>query len=161
MSFNNWYDNDVKKYYFLLIIVLVIAMIVVAILSINRKNQSKNKETISINNHQFEVELATTQAQREYGLMNRSHLDETSGMLFVFSSSGIYPFWMKNTKIPLDIIWFSNNKIVDMTTLQPATDNNIPEYSPRVPANLVLEINAGLAQKYGFKIGDELTQKTP
>jgi len=86
--------------------------------------------------------------------MNRSHLDANSGMLFVFPKSDIQTFWMKDTLIPLDIVWLNNNRIVEMTTLQIPNGDTIPEYTPKNKANYVLELNAGEIIKNDFKVGD-------
>ena len=103
--------------------------------------------------------------------MNRTNLLEYKGMLFVFDFEGIYGVWMKDTLIPLDIIWLAPSlgsrarlesevegmyRIVDMTTLQPQTFNNIPQYTPKSPAEYVLEVNENFTMKNGIKIGDEI-----
>lgn len=107
-------------------------------------------------NKKFNVEVAKTNATREYGLMNRTSLDVDAGMLFIYSDSDIRSFWMKNTLIPLDILWINDDRIVEMATLQPETPQNTPTYTPKNKANYVLELNAGTAKKYNFKIGDEV-----
>ena len=118
--------------------------------------------TVTINGHNFMVEVATTAFQREKGLSNRDSLSANTGMLFIFPKADIYPFWMKETKIPLDIIYIDNDpstgsgqgKIVEITTLNPPIDNNIPQYTPKNKADKVLEINANESALGGFKIGD-------
>lgn len=89
------------------------------------------------------VELAVTESQREIGLMNRSSLDEKAGMLFIFETTGKYPFWMKNTLIPLDIIWMDDEyKIVSVQTAQPCTVDPCRIYDPLTQSRYVLELNA-------------------
>ncbi|OGZ78582.1 MAG: hypothetical protein A2358_01760 [Candidatus Staskawiczbacteria bacterium RIFOXYB1_FULL_37_44] len=110
----------------------------------------------------FFVELAKTNAEREKGLMYRKELNKNSGMLFVFDKEGVYPFWMQNTLISLDIIWInSNNKIVFIAeNAQPCKGLICSQIKPGVKAKYVLEINAGLANNFNIKIGD-LVQITP
>ncbi len=136
-----------KKVLPAILIVLVIIGLVILL--------KPKKTEVVINNQTFEVEIAKTEAERAYGLMNRDHLDHNKGMLFVFDKPDFYIFWMKNTKIPLDIIWIQDNRIVDIATLQPQTANNIPQYQPKQKANLVLELNANS----DFKIGDKVEIK--
>lgn len=80
-------------------------------------------------------------------------------MLFIFDSSGDYPFWMKNTLIPLDIIWISKDKkVVDIKeNAKPCRSEMCETYSPKSDAKYVLEINGGLANKYKIKVGDALS----
>ena len=106
----------------------------------------------------FQVELAQTPEQREYGLMNRSYLDANAGMLFIFDKQGIYPFWMKNTLIPLDIIWIDNSgKVVFIKeNAQPCTNFLCPNIIPTSSAKYVLELNAGICNETGIKLGDQL-----
>lgn len=89
--------------------------------------------------------------------MFRKELSPDQGMFFVFEREGVYPFWMKNTLIPLDIIWLDKNlKIVFIKEgAQPCQTKDCPLFTPSQPAAFVLEINAGLAQKMGLKAGDQ------
>jgi len=129
----------------------------------------KPTPTAIIGGKTINVELAKTPEDLQKGLMNRNFLAPNSGMLFIFPHSDIWPFWMKNTLIPLDIIWLAPSKvegiktIVDMTTLNPPTDinsnTNIPEYSPKSPANYILEVNAGFIKENNLKIGDKVEIK--
>ncbi len=114
--------------------------------------------SVCIKENCFNVEVATTQVQREKGLIYRKELGKDNGMLFVFDKEGNYPFWMKNTLIPLDIIWAdSNSKVVFIASnVQPCKSLICPSVNPGVGAKYVLEINAGLCEEIGLKLGDEL-----
>lgn len=152
--------------YFVGIVITVILVMLGATFLIQNKNRSSS---VTIKDKTFEVELARTDAERIKGLAGRSALDADSGMLFIFGKSDIHSFWMKDTFIPLDIIWINDNKIVEITTLYPAgqsplggaasPNEKIPQYKPTQKANYVLEINAGLSQKYGFRVGDKVRIK--
>ena len=106
----------------------------------------------------FFVELAKTNAEKEKGLMYRKELDRDKGMLFIYEKEGVYPFWMKNTLIPLDIIWINENKEVVFIAqnVQPCKSLLCPSVVPIAKAKYVLEINAGLCQEIGLKVGDQL-----
>ena len=111
----------------------------------------------------FEVELVKTESQREKGLMGRENMDSGKGMLFVFDKEGIYPFWMKNTLIPLDMIWIkegpsagSGQVVFIAQNVQPCKILICSSVVPNVKAKYVLEINAGICKKIGLGIGDEL-----
>jgi len=98
------------------------------------------------------VELALTGPQRERGLMFRNHLDPDTGMLFLFPSSAPLTFWMKNTLIPLDMIFIdSQRRIVGIV------ENAAPETetgrSVEGESQYVLEIGGGLSQKWGISAG--------
>jgi len=104
----------------------------------------------------FTVELAVTPEERAKGLMNRERLDADRGMLFVFEKEDNYPFWMKNTKIPLDIIWMDENKEVVYVSrdTQPCTKDPCPLINPGKNARYVLEVSAGTADLLGLREGD-------
>jgi uncharacterized membrane protein (UPF0127 family) len=106
----------------------------------------------------FSVELAKTKQQRDYGLMNRKELSKDFGMLFIFDKEGIYPFWMKNTLIPLDIIWISENSEVVYIAQNVQSCRNLicPSVVPIAKAKYVLEINAGVCREIDLKVGDKL-----
>jgi len=112
--------------------------------------------SVCFGNNCFQVEIAKTEAQREKGLMNVNVLDKNKGMLFVFDREGIYPFWMKNTLIPLDIIWIdSRGKIVFIgQNVQPCKSLICPSIVPSAMAKYALEINAGITNDLGIKTGE-------
>jgi uncharacterized protein len=101
------------------------------------------------------VEVADTAASREYGLMYRKHLDEDDGMIFVFKVPEHQTFWMKNTVIPLDMIFAdSTGKIVGVV-------RNAEPFSEAIDAvdgdsQYVLEVNGGFCDRHGVKAGDSL-----
>lgn len=105
------------------------------------------------------VELALTQEQRMQGLMYRTSLPENSGMLFVFDSAQPLSFWMKNTLIPLDVLFLDEKgTIVTIHTMEPCPDEEpqCPSYPSEVPAQYGLELNAGRAKELGLEVGDQL-----
>ena len=106
--------------------------------------------------HCFQIELALTVEEQHKGLMFRESLDPKRGMLFIFQTSDRPGFWMKNTKIPLDILWLNEGlNIVDMALQSPPCQSDpCPIYYPQNLARYVLEVNAGMAQKIGIAIGD-------
>jgi uncharacterized membrane protein (UPF0127 family) len=104
------------------------------------------------------AELAATEADRERGLMFRQELGQDTGMLFVFDEPGPHAFWMKNTLIPLDMLWLDDNgKIVSMAeSAQPCKTAECPTYPSRAASSYVLEVNAGFAKKHHLRVGDTL-----
>jgi uncharacterized membrane protein (UPF0127 family) len=102
--------------------------------------------------------VARTREERTKGLMFRKSLDEDKGMLFIFAKEGIYYIWMKNTLIPLDIIWINKNKeaIFIHENAQPCKVEICPRMASRTKASYVLELNAGTVQKTGLAVGDKL-----
>ncbi|MCX6718495.1 MAG: DUF192 domain-containing protein [Candidatus Staskawiczbacteria bacterium] len=114
--------------------------------------------SVCIKKNCFQVELAKTEAGREAGLMNRKELDKDKGMFFIFDKEGFYPFWMKNTLIPLDIIWIdSNDKVVFIAkNVQPCKSLICTSIYPPAKARYVLEINAGMSKEINLKLGDEI-----
>lgn len=115
---------------------------------------NKNGE-LTVNNITFDIELAETFEEQEKGLMFRKHMDENKGMLFVYDEDNFYSFWMKNTYIPLDIIYINKDKeIVDIK--ENAKPHSLKSLKPYDKCRYILEINGGLSDKYGIKIGDKV-----
>ena len=101
----------------------------------------------------FHVEIAATPEKRERGLMYRRELPPEHGMLFIFPAERVNSFWMKNTPIPLDMIFISRErKIVGIA--HETVPFSLDGRSVSVPSQYVLEINGGLSRRYGFKAGD-------
>ncbi|HEX2309995.1 MAG TPA: DUF192 domain-containing protein [Vicinamibacterales bacterium] len=107
---------------------------------------------------QVRAEIVDTPAAIEQGLMFRESLPPNEGMLFVFEQTGVYPFWMKNTLIPLDIIWLDEDwRIVSMAaSVPPCRADPCPTYPPAGPARYVVEVNAGFTRTHGIARGDRV-----
>jgi uncharacterized protein len=106
--------------------------------------------------HAFSVELATTPAEQERGLMYRKELPEGGGMLFDFQPAQQVSFWMHNTYIPLDMIFIAaDGRIVHIAeNAKPMSDDLIPSVHP---VRAVLEVIAGTVRKFGIASGDRVT----
>lgn len=104
------------------------------------------------------VEIANDDELRAQGLMYRDHLRPGTGMLFFFPEDGVYAFWMKNTRIPLDMVWIDASQRVAHVkyNVPPCVTSSCPSYDPVVPARYVLEVAGGVAQQHGIKAGDQL-----
>lgn len=116
--------------------------------------------TVTLHGKTFSTEFATDDARRAHGLMDRPHMDADHSMLFIFANDEPRAFWMKNTLIPLDILYFDKaRKLVAMQlNAQPCQADPCAIYpSGDLPARYVLELNAGTAAQLGLKLGDELT----
>ena len=138
----------------LLLIVFIMAVIFFKIPSNNREN---NPIMFFSNGKTINLELAKTPQEQQKGLMFREHLDEDSGMLFIFQDEQIRSFWMKNTLIPIDIIFIDkNNIIIDIQTAQPCKKDPCPDYISKSPVKYVLEVNEGYAERNNIKYGDKV-----
>lgn len=118
-------------------------------------------EPVSFPQHSIVIkaEVAENSYQLAKGLMFRESLNENNGMLFIFNNEGNRTFWMKNTKIPLDLIFISKNKkIVDIKeNFLPCSKNSCPSYTSTQPAKYVLEVNAGFVEKNKIQIDEEIS----
>ena len=117
-----------------------------------------NLETISINDVEIKVETADSEIERVKGLMFRENLPEEQGMLFIFKNQETRSFWMKNTFIPLDMIFVDADKtIVDiLENAEPCKTEECPLYTSNAPAMYVIEVNAGFVKKNGIEVGDKV-----
>lgn len=104
------------------------------------------------------VEVADTVEKRRLGLGKRSHLRAGWGMLFIFDVRKRHSFWMKDMHFSIDIIWLDNYRIVHIehAVPPPLLGTSPPLYTPRNPANFVLEIAAGQAKALKLDVGDSL-----
>ena len=134
----------------LIFIVLLIGFIVY--LYFPFKLKTKN---IKIKDQDFSLEIATTPSQLSRGLGGRQSLCPNCGMLFIFPTPQILQFWMKDTLIPLDMIFIdANNKIINIVT---APINNLKIYTSMSPALYCLELNANRASELNLKTGDTIS----
>jgi len=104
----------------------------------------------------FDIEIANNEYEIQTGLMYRNSMKDSQGMLFVFDDARERFFYMKNTKIPLDLIFIGANKniVSFQKNAKPLDENSLPS---NVPAKYVLEINAGLIEKWQIQVGDSLS----
>jgi len=142
-----------KKKKIIQFLIIIVLIFIILSLALNIIQLLGNKPQVCINEKCFQVEIAKTQAEREKGLMFRENLDEDKAMLFIFENSGIYSFWMKNTLLPLDIIWVNENKEV-MFIKENAQPLNETFIIPNQSAIYVLELNAGIVNKFNISIGN-------
>ena len=114
--------------------------------------------TVTLRGHHYSVELATNEAAREHGLMMRSSLAPDHGMLFVFPDTAPRGFWMMNTLIPLDILYFDSGRrlVSAQVDVPPCRADPCPIYPSAGPARYVLEVSAGTARRIGVRDGDVL-----
>jgi uncharacterized membrane protein (UPF0127 family) len=113
---------------------------------------------VELKGQRFDVEIADTEPARERGLMFRESMPADHGMLFLFDDDTVRTFWMKNCRMPLDILYFDDKyKLVSMQERVPACRSEpCPVYPSEGAAKFVLELNAGTADKIGVKPGDAL-----
>ncbi len=108
---------------------------------------------LNIKDQKYKIELAKTSAQKIKGLSKREKLCKNCGMLFIFAFETELPFWMKDTLIPLDIIWLNKDgKVVDIQTATTTSSQKI--YKNKSKAQYVLELNATDSQKLNLNIDD-------
>ncbi len=116
--------------------------------------------SVELKGKHFDVEIAADDASRARGLMFRDSMPDDHGMLFLFERPTVRTFWMKNCRMPLDILYFDEKyKLVSMSQRTPpcrSLGDDCPNYPSSGPAQYVLELNAGVADKLGLKQGDEL-----
>jgi uncharacterized membrane protein (UPF0127 family) len=115
---------------------------------------------VELGGQRYQVELAKDDAERARGLMFRDAMEADHGMLFIHDAQEPQSYWMKNTKIPLDILYFDNDrKLVSQQRDVPpcSLGDACPPYPSNAPARYVLELNAGQAEKLKLQDGAVMT----
>ena len=118
---------------------------------------SYNQKKVCFEKNCFSVKLAVTDEEKISGLMNRPSLEKNEGMLFVYDNEDIRSFWMKNTLIPLDIIWINGNmEIVFIKEDAQPCREECPSITSEKKAKYILEINSGLVKELNIKVGNNV-----
>ena len=141
--------NKLKK----IVIILVLFFCVLSLCLIF--SSGNNFKKIRIKNNEFIVETVENPDKRVKGLSGRKNMCESCGMLFIFPKSGKYGFWMKDMKFNLDIIWINNERITNIAKDVPYDFKET--ITPDISADEVLELNAGVADRFGIEVGDEVS----
>jgi uncharacterized membrane protein (UPF0127 family) len=102
------------------------------------------------------VDVVDTPMLRARGLSGRPALAPEEGMLFLFETAQVQSFWMKDMRFPIDILWIRDGQIVGITPNVPIprVPTELPRYASPVPCDVVLEVRAGAAQRWGLLLGD-------
>ena len=156
-----------KKIFKIIIFETIILVVLLLLLFLPRNEKLKTAEVcfrelalsgLEESKGCFEVEVVDTPLKRQQGLMFREHLNNDKGMLFVFEQEGDYPFWMKNTLIPLDMIWINQNQeiVFIKENAQPCEQVDCPIIEPGQNAKYVLEINGGVVKDINLTLGDKI-----
>jgi hypothetical protein len=115
---------------------------------------------IKINEQYIVADVVNTEEERNKGLSGRETIGLNDGMYFIFDEPGVYGFWMKNMKFPIDIVWIAGGRIIGFNENVPvpvdlnAPDSELASYLPPEPVDRVLELRAGRARLLRASIGD-------
>lgn len=155
MLFRKEKNNELKRWH-----LIVLAIVVVFAIGVRIYNARWPEATVQIGGQTLSVLVADTFQHQMKGLSDRKSLGKYQGMLFVFADSGEHTMVMRDMKFPLDILWLDGTTVVDIApNLAPEAGRSEAEltpYSSRSPANMVLELPAGFALKYGVRVGDSV-----
>jgi uncharacterized membrane protein (UPF0127 family) len=140
------------------------SMVTAAVARASHKALAAGSETFSVFSivilsrtgpHRFRVELAESPSQRMQGLQGRQTLDAKAGMLFLFDTPTVATMWMKNTYIPLDMLFLDSVGNI-AAILENARPMSLQPIRPPEPVEAVLELNAGTVARLGIKLGDRV-----
>jgi uncharacterized membrane protein (UPF0127 family) len=142
---------------------LMLGMVACGAAKVSGQWASPRGEVVFPDKTRVTVEIADTEDKRARGLMFREHMAPTDGMIFLFDEPGNYPFWMKNTLIPLDMIWLDKSaRIVDIAhSVPPCKADPCPSYDHKGQASYVIEVVSGFANDHKLKPGDEVKLNLP
>lgn len=144
----------VRRIYFLQILLLAL---LTAITSVVNAETGFKVVKLDLKGRTYQLEIARTALQKSRGLMYREQLKSEQGMLFVYQRDGDYRIWMKNTLIPLTVIWLDNEaRIIERRLLQPCRRSPCPSYGANLPARYIVEFSAD--QYSQFEVGDTLPE---
>ncbi len=115
--------------------------------------------TFEINYKKYKLDIAKSPVQLAVGLGNRKSICDRCGMIFIFGFDGVLPFWMKNTLIPLDMIWIDKDQeivSIQSAVVEDDVTNPLKMYTNQIPARYVIELNYGTAKELGLQVGNKI-----
>ncbi|HEY8992346.1 MAG TPA: DUF192 domain-containing protein [Candidatus Microsaccharimonas sp.] len=132
-----------------------LVLILVALVASYMTTNFQPTTEVRIGSGVFNTGLATTDSVRKKGLSGVENLDASGGLLMVFQADSAWGIWMKDMKIPIDIIWLNNEKKVIYIVTDASPDLGTSKiFTPNDPARYVLEVQAGSVKRSAIKIGD-------
>jgi uncharacterized membrane protein (UPF0127 family) len=144
----------IRRKVFTFLPLLVLSLSACAAQSTTAPDMQFDTVNATIKDKPFTLEIADTPAKRERGLMFRNSMPPDHGMIFIFEVADNYQFWMKNTLIPLDIVFLDAKGNVIEIEARKANDET--SMGPNQPESYVVELNAGVAANIGLTKGDHI-----
>jgi uncharacterized protein len=147
-----------KKVYWILGIAILIVVAVVVLVWLLPHSKCKglcSQDTILLRGKEFDVFVADTEQKRVRGLSGVEILEANDGMFFVFQKNDLWGIWMKEMKIPIDIIWLDENMRVVHIEEKVSPESFPKVFTPSQFARYVLEVSSGTVERVGIKVGDE------
>lgn len=151
--------KKIAKYYLVAEIAVALVAVIFFAWGYFNSNPETNlnaikKSTVTISGSVFDIDIASTEAQRQKGLSGREKLEDNQAMLFIFNRPDRHSFWMKDMLIPIDIVWLDISKRV-VYIERNVSPSTYPEgFKPDTNALYVLEFTSGTAQRINMKVGD-------
>lgn len=122
----------------------------------SRDAENSIVKIVELNGYDFKTEIADTEYERAQGLSGRQALCSECAMLFVFNKKDTHSFWMKDMKFDLDMLWIAGDEIMQIDKNVSASKGINETKISKFPVDKVLEINAGISDKIGVKVGDKV-----
>ena len=148
--------SSIKKTGLVRKFVFIGGLVILGLIYISAIKSQKEMTPLFIGKQSLSVEIANNSQKRSVGLCCRDSLPQDQGMLFVYDKAGDYRFWMKNTKIPLDMFWIDSNKQIVHIEKDVQPSSYPKSFGSTEPAQYVLETNAGFADKFQIKNRDNV-----
>ena len=135
----------------------IIIIFIIAFGYLSNANNNLNYIETCFKTTCFTSRIADNPMSRTKGLMNEDYLPQNEGLLFIFPTNDIHEFWMKNMKFPIDIIFINDENIITYIIKNaPVCKGTCDVYKPTRKSIMVLEVNAGMAEKHGIHVGQEV-----
>jgi len=142
------------------VVIIILFILTLSLVYFYISKTSTNNEgylRIKVNDIVVNAEIANTDAEKINGLTNKTNLEENQGMLFVFSEEDYYGFWMKNMKIPIDMIFIDkDNTVIDIWKDAQPCKENCTSYVSKEKSMYVLEVKSNFTDRHNVTIGSKI-----